>query len=269
MTLWIDVAIIAIIAFCAWRGFKSGLVRGVFGLAALVLSLIVANIVATAYSSEFDGMLKPFIDGIVDTTLTDVMEEFDENGTNSPADTDSPGGIDALSGIGALGDIDALGDLGVDLEKFNIDAPDFAAAFATLREIGLPKSAAFRVAEDAAKTVEEEESEGLLWFLADTISDILSSSLSFVALFGIAFLLLAIIFSVIGNLIGFVFSLPGLKAVDMIAGALLGIAKGLLIVFVIASVLRYFGLFAQERIENTVLLQYLINNNPIADMLGV
>ena len=256
MTFWIDAAVLAVIAFCAWRGFKSGLVRGIFGFAALIFSLIIANIVATAYSSEFQGMLKPFIDGIVETTLIDVVEENAEENAEESAEES------ANVGAGMPG--------GLEPEALETKKYDLAAAFATLREIGLPESSALRIAEDAVTAADEEdEGGGALWFLADTISDVLSSSLSFIALFAITFLLIAIIFAVIGNLVGLVFSLPGLKAVDMIAGALLGLAKGLAIVYVVASVLRYFGLFAHETIEGTSVLKFFINNNPIANMLGI
>ena len=253
MAFWIDFTIIAIIAFCVWRGFKSGLVRGIFGVVALIVSLILANIVATAFSSEFEGMLKPFIDGIVDSTLTDVMDE------NIDFDID----LDELAEL-------AADELDIDLADITADmATDFEAAFAALREIGLPESSAALIAEESLEALREEGAGAALWVLAEAISSQLSSSLAYIALFAIAFLLLAIIFAVIGNLIGLVFSLPGLKLVDIIAGSILGLVKGLLIVFVIASIFRYFGLLAQDIIEETSVLLFFINNNPIAGMLGI
>jgi len=66
-----------------------------------------------------------------------------------------------------------------------------------------------------------------------------------------------------------VFSLPGLKLLDIIAGVIFGLAKGLLIVLVLAAVMRYFGLLALDILEGTTVLNYLVNNNIIADMLGI
>ena len=227
-TLLIDLTIIGIIAFCAWRGYRNGLIRGVFGVVTLVASLFLANIAANAYSEEFTGMLQPFVGGVVETAISDVLDD----------------------------------DIEYELIEHENDSEDFRTAFNALRHIGLPVPAAIRVAEQAA----EDETEG---FLADRVAGKLSSILAYVAVFGVAFVLVAIIFAVIGNLIGFVFSLPGLKLLDIIAGVAFGFAKGLLIVLVLAAVMRYLGLLALDILEGTTLLNYLVNNNMIADMLGI
>jgi len=226
--LLIDLTIIGIIAFCAWRGYRNGLIRGVFGVVTLVASLFLANIAANAYSEEFTGMLQPFVGGVVETAISDVLDD----------------------------------DIEYELIEHENDSEDFRTAFNALRHIGLPVPAAIRVAEQAA----EDETEG---FLADRVAGKLSSILAYVAVFGVAFVLVAIIFAVIGNLIGFVFSLPGLKLLDIIAGVAFGFVKGLLIVLVLAAVMRYLGLLALDILEGTTLLNYLVNNNMIADMLGI
>jgi len=224
----IDLAVIGIVVFCGWRGYRSGLIRGVFGVVALVLSLFIASIAATAYSEEFTGMLTPFVGGVVDNALTEIVEDRVE----------------------------------IDLEDYEDESEDFKTAFTALRMIGLPKPAAAKV---AALAVEGESEE----FLSDRIADKLSSALAYVAVFGIAFLLLAIIFAVIGNLVGFVFSLPGLKLLDIIAGVIFGVAKGYVIVLAIGVVIRYYGLVALSTLEDTSVLNYFVNRNPIADMLGI
>jgi len=228
LALAIDLIIAAIVAFCAWRGFKSGIVRGVFGVLALVVALFAANIAATAYSDEFTGMLKPFVGGIVDSAFSDIL--LDEEGQS----------------IFDVGESGAQG-----------------MAFSALRRIGLPVSSAERVAE---QSVEEGAGRG---GLAGAVTDRLSSALAYAAVFGIAFLLLAIIFAVVGNLINLVFSLPGLRLVDAVAGVAFGLAKGLLIIYAIAAIIRYIGLLAPETLEATTLLNHIVNNNPIANFFGI
>ena len=220
MILAIDIVIVVIVAFCTWRGFKSGIVRGVFGVLTLIVSLYAANIAATAYSGEFTGMLKPFVGGVIDSALAEVPDE---------------------ESVGA-----------------------YETAFSALRKIGLPVSAAEQVAGQSVSG-----DGGQNGFLADTITDKLSSALSYAAVFGIAFLLLAIIFAVVGNLINLVFSIPGLRLADGIAGTAFGLLKGLVIVYAIAVIVRYIGLLAPETIEQTVVLNNIVNNNPIANMLGI
>ena len=228
-TLLIDLSIIAIIVFCGWRGYKNGLIRGVFGVVTLIVSLIIANIAAGAYADEVTGVLKPFVGGIVDSTINEIID-------NDEIEYEQP-------------------DHENDTEKFKI-------VYTALRKIGLPKASAIKITEQTA-TVDVEE------YLADFVGDRLSYVLAFVALFGIGFLLAAIIFTVIGNLINFVFSLPGLKLIDTIAGIAFGLVKGLLIVLTLTTIVRYFGLLAISTVEKTSVLNFFINNNMIANMLGI
>ena len=276
-TLAIDLAVIATIAFCGWRGYKNGLIRGVFGVVTLIVSLFIANIAANAYSQDFTGMLKPFVSGVVEKALTDIAEGAIE---------DTPGGLNNSTPSG-LGQSTPSG-----LEN-EFASEEFGKAYSALRLIGLSESAAMRVAEstlapESKEGVDEEGAEGgggpagatedaapgdegsgvrvTLW---DMIADKLSDSLAYVAVFAVAFILMAIIFAVLGNIISFVFSLPGLKLIDIIAGAALGLVKGLILVLALTAVIRYFGLVVPEIIEETSVLKYFINNNLIADLLGI
>jgi len=226
--LLIDLSIVGIVVFCAWRGYRSGLIRGVFGVVTLVLSIFFANIAANAYSEEFKGMLLPFVGGIVDTTLSELPSDSAEH----------------------------------ELVGYEDESKEFKTVFTVLRRIGLPESASARIAE----LIAEEGFEGQL---SDAIADRLSSVMAYVTVFAIAFILTAIVFAVIGNLVGFVFSLPGLKLLDVIAGIAFGFVKGLLIVLVLSAVVRYYGLLALETLEKTSVLNYLVTNNMVANMLGI
>jgi len=229
--LLIDLAILGTIAFCAWRGYKNGLIRGVFGVVSLILALIFANIAASAYSEDATDMLKPFVGGLVDTALSEMVEEGVEY---DPAEHDHDN-----------------------------DAPEFGTAYNALRRIGMPEPAAVSI----AGLVQEEEEHSA--FLTDVITEKLSIALSYITVFGVAFLIIAIIFAIVGNLIGFVFSLPGLKLVDIIAGISFGVIKGIIIVLSLAVIIRYLGLLAPSTLESTGILNYLVHHNFIANMLGV
>ena len=233
----IDVAVIGTVAFCAWRGYKSGLIRGVFGVVSLITALLVANIAAQAYSDDANDMLIPFVSGILESTITEMHEQGIE--------------YQALA------------------HDHEIEDTDFGTAYTALRQIGLPEAAAVIIAEQSLETGEEEDEDTTGRYFSDVIAEKLSSALSYVAVFGIAFLLLAIVFAVVGNLVGFVFSLPGLKLVDIIAGSALGLVKGLIVIYTVAVIIRYFGLLMLSTIESTTILQYIINNNPIANILGI
>ena len=232
--LLIDLAVIGTIAFCAWRGYKNGLIRGVFGIVSLIVALLVANIAAQAYANDAKAMLMPFASGIIDTTLVEMKEKDIEY---QPLAHDH-----------------------------EIDDEDFGIAYTVLRQIGLPEASAVSIAEQSLELRDSDEHTSSF---TDAIAEKLTTTLSYVAVFGIAFLLLAIIFAIVGNLIGFVFSLPGLKLVDIISGAVFGFFKGLIIVYTIAVIVRYFGILALNTLERTSLLNYIVNNNPIAGILGL
>jgi len=229
----LDVAVVGTVAFCGWRGYKNGLIRGVFGIVSLIASLLIANMAAEAYTDEAKGMLVPFVGGMLETTMSELSEKGIEY---QPIAHDH-----------------------------EIDDVDFGAAYLALRQIGFPEAASIRIAE---LSIEREEDEGRRYF-ADVIADRVSSTLAYVAVFGIAFLLIAIIFAVIGNLIGFVFALPGLRLVDIISGSVLGVLKGIILVYTVAVILRYFGVLVLPTLEKTSLLLYLVNSNPIANLLGL
>ena len=232
-TFLIDFAIVGTVVFCAWRGYRNGLIRGVFGVVSLIAALFVANIAAQAYSEDTGNMMTPFVSGMLETTMTEMADEGIE--------------YQALA------------------HDHEIDDADFGVAYTALRHLGLPEAAAVRIAEQSIQTDSSEQGR----YFADVIANRLSSALSYVAVFGIAFLLIAIVFAVVGNLVGFVFSLPGLKLVDIISGSVLGLAKGIIIVYTVAVIIRYFGLLILPTIEGTTVLRYIINNNPIANMLGI
>ena len=232
-TILIDLAIVGTVVFCGWRGYKSGLIRGVFGVVSLIAALFVANITAQAYSGEAKSMLMPFVSGIIDKTISDMSD-------------------DGLEYQPLAHDHD-------------IDDVDFGTAYMALRQLGLPEAAAVSIAERTLEVAEDEQ----YFSLADLIAERLSIALSYVAVFGIAFLLIAIVFAVIGNLVGVVFALPGLKLVDMISGAAMGLLKGIIIIYTVAVIVRYYGLLAISTLERTYILHTIVNNNPIASLLGV
>ena len=237
MSIALDAAIVLIVIFCSWRGFKSGIIRGVCGVLVLVVSIFAANIVATAYSNEFTGMLKPFVGGVVDNVLQPKEAEEGDEEEKRPV---------------------------VYPEGFKDKSEEYKEAYTAMWKIGLPMKAAENIAEQV-----EENYSGVKRQLAEEITDKLCSRIAYIAVFGICFVLVAILFAVIGNILNFAFSLPGLKLLDGLAGLAFGLAKGAIIVLVACVVIRYFGLVAQDMIESTRLLNFFVNNNPIANILGI
>jgi uncharacterized membrane protein required for colicin V production len=232
LNIIIDIALVLIVAFCVYRGYRGGIIRGVCGFLAFLLAIVLANAAATAYSREFTDMLSPFVGGVVDSTLPDFLAP----------DID----FDILEDLP-----DGEGQEGV-----------YAIAYRVLSRLGMIEPAARRMAEAVAK-----ETNNVTYEVGVIITEKLSETLAYIAVFAVAFVLLLIVFAVVGNLLNFVFSLPILKLFDSIAGAAFGLLRGLVIIFFIALVLRYLGLLAPGTIEKTGVLEFLVRHNPIADAL--
>jgi len=99
MSLIIDLILIAIVAFCAWNGYRKGFIMGISGILALIVAFYGAQIVADTYSQEFTSMLKPFISGVVDAAVADVQIGGDEGYDNEEVYEVT---YDALGNIGIL-----------------------------------------------------------------------------------------------------------------------------------------------------------------------
>lgn len=230
----IDIALVFIVAFGAWRGFRNGFIRGIFGILAIIIAIYGANLIAKTYSGEFTGMLEPFVSGIVDSAVTEAIDDDDE-----PADQDVS-------------------------MTYNETSKVYEVSFNALRGIGISEGAAKRIAE---KVSGEIETVGQA--MSVNLTGTLCSALAYIAVFAVAFILIAIIFAVIGNIFNLAFSIPGIDMIDKIVGLVLGLLKGLLIVFTIGVVIRYIGILSAETVEKTTVLKYILNVNPLARILGI
>jgi uncharacterized membrane protein required for colicin V production len=228
----IDVVLVGIVGLCVWRGYKNKIVGSLIGIAALVIAICVSGAVSSTYSGEFTGMFNPFIGGIVDTKVSEVMN------------------------IGAPG-------TGVLTDEEKTDT--YAVSYAAIQKTGLNE----KVSADLAKET-DDATDSVGRELATTLADVLCIRMTYVLAFIVLFILLAIVFAVIGNLINLSFGIPGLNRADKIAGAVLGAVRGVIIILVIACAARYACvLLGAGKIEKTVLLELIVNHNPIAAALGI
>ncbi len=256
MSTAIDIVLVLIVAFSAWRGFRNGFIRGVFGVLAIIIAIYGANLIAKTYSGEFTSMLEPFVGGIVDKSITGVMSDEDpdesvDGGTGVPTDEE----INDETDIDANDIKDAQADSGTNV---------YDISYKALRGIGISEEASEQI---AGKVESEIDSVGQQ--MSNNLTQKLCDVLAYIAVFGISFILIAIVFAVIGNVVNLAFSLPGIETVDRIIGLVMGLLRGLLIILAIGVIIRYLGLLSADTVEKTVLLKYLINNNPIANILGI
>lgn len=245
MSFVIDIVLLGIVALCCWRGFRTGIINGICGILAVIIAIYGANLVAKAYSDDFTSMLEPFIMGIVETTADEI--------TGVSADDDSELTEEQVDIL-----LEAIQD---DTGEFDVRG----VSISVLTRLGLTESAAAVIADQAAL---EYDTVGM--DLINYLGQQLCAKFAFVAVFAVAFILISIVFMVLGNIFDLSFGIPGHENLNHITGAALGAIKGILILLVIACFFRYLGLLVPEDIiRGTWIFEGIIDSNKVASILGI
>ena len=67
----LSLVFLIILIYCAWSGYKKGLILGILGLLAFIVSVYGANLLSQTYSGEVIDALRPFASGFVDVNVVD------------------------------------------------------------------------------------------------------------------------------------------------------------------------------------------------------
>lgn len=233
MLKWIIIILLlGIVALCTWRGYKDGIIRSVCGILAVIISLYTAGIVAKMYNEDFDGMLSPFISGMVDSSFDKILYDDDEV-------------IVHIS----------------DADKKDV----YKLCYAVSRQMGLVENAAKLMAEETAaeySTVNQQ--------MRSALADKLCERFAYIAIYCVSFIVIAIVLTVIGNVINVSLLIPKLGIIEPIAGAVLGLIRGIIIMYAVAMFLRYLGILLPSGfIEGTKFILKVVNDNPVAGKVGI
>ncbi len=239
MSICLDLVLVAIVGLCAWRGFRTGIINGVSWIVALVVAIYGANLVATAYYPEFSEMLEPFAQGVVENTL--IGDDQDEDGESSSViSPDMPY---------------------EEQEKLDV----YTVSKAVLKRLGIADVAAESIARETAETNERVGVQ-----MTEELTALLCDRAAFVAVFAVAFTLIAIVFTVIGNVFDLNFGLPGHENLNHMTGAALGIIRGFVIILVLGCLGRYLGVFIPAvTMDKTLIFKHLVEANKLADILKI
>lgn len=237
----IDFILIAIVLICGWSGYKKGLIMGIGGILAILVSLFAANLLTNSFSYELVPVMRPFVSGYLENAVTD-----EEDGV--------------LSAMGFDEDGYSLTDL---VQQDPELARDICRE-AYLR-FGLADDAAAQLADEALDYANVNERD-----LLSSMAEVLCQRVGQVLCLTLAFLLILILLTVLGNLPNLSFKLPNLDLVNDIGGAVLGVITGILFCILIAWCLRYLGLlFGVGKLDETWLVSKLMKGNLIAKILSV
>ena len=243
MHILIDLFIVLIIGLTAWRGWKKGVIVGLCGLLTLAVSVYGANVVATAYYTEYTQILDPFISGYVDTSTALVTKDVQEDAAQDGEEETMPYVL--LS----------------EEEKSDV----YSVTYAVMRQCGVANRAAEKIAVEFSGQYTSVNSE-----LVNAMGEYLTGRITYMVLFAAVFVLFITLFTIIENVLNLTFAMPGIEKVNRGLGAAAGAIRAIGLLLVVCCVCRYLGLFlGNDRISATWIFEKMINSNLIANMLGV
>jgi len=228
MRFIIDVVLLILIAICTWNGYKKGLVGSIAGILVIVASLLGGTLFSSAFSHEVVPALEPFVNGYVDsqTNRDNVLEKLGYGSSNLSLD-------DILAQDSSL---------------------RYDYAYESNLNVGLYSDRAEELAEKSVYYAEENGTN-----MTDAVINVLCDSITYVGGLTIAFLLVLILLSAIGNLINLSFRLPNMENLDEIGGAVLGFITGFIFCVLACWVLSFFGiLIGKETMEHTILARFFL-----------
>lgn len=230
---------LSILIFCVWSGYKKGLIMGVFSLIAFVISVYGANLLSQTYSGEVVDALRPFASGFVEVNVV--------NKTVRPAM-----GIDSSN---------------LSVKDFFAQNPGRETEFCTLtyEGMGIHASTSEQMAGEAVAYAAENGVE-----LMDAVVEVLCRRISYVGGLILAFVMLLILLTVIGNIPNISFQIPNHELLNDIGGAVAGLVQGLAFCLIIGWALRFVGLLiSQETLSNTFLVSWFMDRTIFVHLLGI
>ncbi len=237
----IDILILIILVHGAWSGYKKGLIMGIAGAIVLVVSVYGANLLATTFSMDVVPALKPFAGGYVENLIDGedgVLETLDWKDRDEYS----------------------LDDL---LERHADEKGDFAAI--CFEKMGISSTTSENMAESALDYAEEEGKS-----LLDAVVHELCARISYVGCFVLAFLMIAIVLTVVINLPNLSYKIPHLDIVNDITGVILGVAVAAAYCAVMVWALKFLGMIIGETaLADSTIGSWFLEKDFIAAYLGI
>ena len=237
----IDLVLLGILIICTWSGYKKGVLMGIGGILCIAVAIYGGNLLANLFSYDIVPALKPFASGYAESLLTG-------------------------------GDSKVLRELGWEDYDFSVEDllrqhPERQAEFAAVcyETMGIDASAAENMAEKAV-TYAGESGVGV----TDAVIHILCETVSYVGCFVLAFLLIIIVLTVIGNLPNLSYKIPHLDLLNDIGGAVLGLVTGLLFCVVLVWALKFMGMIiGSDTLSDTIFGGWLLRKDFLLKYLNI
>ena len=237
----IDLVLLGILVICVWNGYKKGIIMGVGGILCIIVAVYGANLLANTFSYDVVPALRPFANGYTEGII---------GGKDSPV----------MKHMGWENEEQSVEDL---LAAHPDRQEEFCRECYTV--LGVDESAAEVMAQRAVTYAKESASP-----VRNAVGQILCETVSYVACFILAFLIIIIVLTVIGNLPNLSYKLPRLDLVNDIGGALLGLATGVMFCVLLVWALKFMGiLLGSDTLASTKLGGWLLEKDYLLKYLGI
>ena len=237
----IDLVLLGILIICVWSGYKKGIIMGIGGILCIIIAVYGANLLANSFSYDVVPALRPFANGYTETMM---------NGSDSAV----------MKRMGWDGSTYRVEDL---VEMYPNRKLEFCST--CYQVLGFDENLSDRMAEKAV-TYARESGAGI----RTAVGQILCETVSYAACFLVAFLLILIILTVIGNLPNLSYKLPRFDILNDILGAVLGLVTGLMFCAVVVWLLRFLGkLIGSGTLASTRIGGWLLQQGFLTRYIGI
>lgn len=221
------VVIILVVAVC--YGAKRGLLESLAGLIIVVMALVGAGIAAGTFTDPVAGFVTPLVEERVAERVEAALEEQ----------------AGAFAGEWSLEEVP-------DLEELPIAE--------VLALMGLDETVRASLAERAQNMIRDTGAT-----VVSAVVESLVRSFVYGVLFLLAFLAILLLLKVLVGAMGLVLKLPGLRLLNALGGAVIGLAEGALLLFLAVWVCRKLGVsFETEALAEAHILRIFTTNTPLS-----
>lgn len=221
------VVIILVVAVC--YGAKRGLLESLAGLIIVVMALVGAGIAAGTFTEPVAGFVTPLVEERVAERVEAALEEQ----------------AGAFAGEWSLEELP-------DLEELPIAE--------VLALMGLDETVRASLAERAQNMIRDTGAT-----VVSAVVESLVRSFVYGVLFLLAFLAILLLLKVLVGAMGLVLKLPGLRLLNALGGAVIGLAEGALLLFLAVWVCRKLGVsFETEALAEAHILRIFTTNTPLS-----
>ena len=221
------VVIILVVAVC--YGAKRGLLESLAGLIIVVMALVGAGIAAGTFTEPVAGFVTPLVEERVAERVEAALEEQ----------------AGAFAGEWSLEELP-------DLEELPIAE--------VLALMGLDETVRASLAERAQNMIRDTGAT-----VVSAVVESLVRSFVYGVLFFLAFLTILLLLKVLVGAMGLVLKLPGLRLLNALGGAVIGLAEGALLLFLAVWLCRKLGVsFETEALAEAHILRIFTTNTPLS-----